>query len=71
MYESLFKLEQACTNSRTPCIGSLPIEQACSNSGTACIGSLQIEQACSIFLGPYVWACCKYYRPVRILGPYV
>ena len=49
MYESLFKLEQACSNSETLCIGSLQIEQACTNSGTICIGSLQIEQACTNF----------------------
>ena len=38
MYESLFKLVQACTNSGSICIGSLQIEQACTNSRTACMG---------------------------------
>ena len=49
MYESLFKLVQACTNFGTICIGLLQIEQACTNSRTACIGSLPIEQACTNF----------------------
>ena len=49
MYESLFKLVQACTNFGTICIGSLQIEQACSNSETICMGVLRIEQACTNF----------------------
>ena len=49
MYESLFKLEQACTNTGNLCMGSLPIEQACTNFGTLCIGSLPILQACTNF----------------------
>ena len=35
MNESLFKLEQACTNLGTLCIDSLPIEQACTNFGNS------------------------------------
>ena len=49
MYESLFKLVQACTNFGTICIGSLQIEQACTNSETICMGVLRIEQACTNF----------------------
>lgn len=47
MYESLFKLVQACTNFGTICIGLLQIEQACTNSETICMGMLRILQACT------------------------